>query len=39
MAVANSSKQTNKVWFTVANEITGEVCYPRHDVPNIQDLR
>jgi glucoamylase len=39
VAVATSSKQTNKVWFTVADGITAEVCYPRHDIPNIQDLR
>jgi Glucodextranase, domain N len=38
MAVATSSKQTNKVWFTVAHGITGEVCYPRQDIPYIQDL-
>jgi hypothetical protein len=39
VAVATSSKQTNKVWFTVANGITGEVYHPRHDIPKIQDLR
>jgi Glucodextranase, domain N len=39
VAVGASSKQTNRIWFTVANGITGEVCYPRHDILNIQDLR
>ncbi len=39
VAVGTSADQTSKVWFTVANGITGEVFYPRLDIPNMQDMQ
>lgn len=39
LAVGTSADKTSKVWFTVANGITGEVFYPRLDIPNMQDMQ
>ncbi|MBV8452073.1 MAG: RICIN domain-containing protein [Deltaproteobacteria bacterium] len=39
MTVGTSADQSSKVWFTVAKGITGEIFYPRLDVPNMQDMQ
>ena len=37
--LGTSTTMASKVWYTIQQGVTGEVYYPKLDVPNVQDLQ
>jgi glucoamylase len=37
--LGTSTTTASKVWYTIQQGVTGEVYYPKLDVPNVQDLQ